>query len=234
MSTAILGQEVVGHPYIPGWTVTLLSILALAGHKGAHYIDIPREKGEDVGRDVYSAVEQMPARTVVGLDLRGISLMPSFLWRQLGPLLHSRVIENGLGTDKRILYLTGGDDELLRNLRWAFLDASKEASTRAGGKLVDKAALVPAAPRGYCGVLRQPYVEVLDLVIKNGSITNEEVVEETGRRYTFNNANNYLTGLAELGLIYRQVTPRPSGGYASRAYSVSVSEEAIDDAFRHV
>jgi hypothetical protein len=234
MSTAILGQEVVEHPYIPGWTVTLLSILALAGHEGAHYIDIPREKGEDVRRDVYSAVEQMLARTVVGLDLRGISLMPSFLWRQLGPLLHSRVIENGLGADKRILYLTGGDDELLRNLRWAFLDASKEASNRAGGKLVDKAALVPAAPGGYCGVLRQPYVEVLNLVIKNGSVTNEEVVEETGRRYTFNNANNYLTGLAELGLIYRQVTPRPSGGYASRAYSVSVSEEAIDDAFRHV
>jgi hypothetical protein len=216
MSTATLGQEVAEHPYIPGWTMTLLSILDLAGRQGRHYIDIPREKGEDVGRDVYSAVEQMPARTVISLDLRGISLMPSFLWRQLGPLL------------------TGGDDELLRNLRWAFLDASKEASNRAGGKLVDKAALVPAAPGGYCGVLRQPYVEVLDLVIKNGSVTNEEVVEETGRRYTFNNANNYLTGLAELGLIYRQVTPRPSGGYASRAYSVSVSEEVIDDAFRHV
>lgn len=234
MSTMILGQEVAEHPHIPGWSISLLPIVNFAGAGGDYPVNIPREKGEEVTRSVYAAIEQAPPRTVIGLDLRGISLMPSFLWRQLGPLLHSRVLENALGVDKQVLYLTSGDDELLRNLRWAFLDASKEASTRAGGKLVDKAALVPAAPSGYCGVLRQPYEEVLALVIRKGSVTNEEVVEETGRRYTFNNANNYLTGLAELGLIYRQVIPRPTGGYASRAYSVSVPEEVLDDAFHLV
>lgn len=234
MSTVILEQEVAEHPYIPEWKLTRLSVLDLTDKQGPNYADIPREKAVEVGRDVYTAIEQTLSRTVIALDLRGISLMPSFLWRQLGPSLHSRVIENELGTDKRIFYLTGGDDELIRNLKWAFLDASKEASSRSGGKLVDKAALVPAAPGGYCGVLRRPYEEVLALVIKNGSITNEGVVEETGRRYTFNNANNYLTSLAEIGLIYRQVTSRPSGGYASRAYSISVTEEVVDNALHHV
>lgn len=233
MAAVILGQEIAQHPHIPGWNMTSLSIVDLAGDGKSHDRNISREKGAEIGQAIYTAIEQIVSRTVVALDLRGISLMPSFLWRYLGPLLHSRVIENELGTDKRVIYLTGGDEELLRNLRWAFLDASKEASNRAG-KLVDRAALVPAAPGGYCGVLRQPYEEVLVLVLRRGSVTNEEVVEETGRRYTFNNANNYLTGLADLGLIYRQVTPRPTGGYAARGYSLSVPEEVMDDAFRLV
>ena len=232
MSTVIAGKEAAQHPHIPGWNMTVLSVLDFAGGAAeSRYVDISREHAADIGKAIYDTIKDTSPCTVVGLDLRGISLMPSFLWRQLGPLLHSRVIDNELGPDKGILYLTGGDDELLRNLRWAFLDASKEASTRAGGKLVDKAALVPAAPGGYCGVLRQPYEEVLSLVIRKGSVTNEEVVENTGRRYTFNNANNYLTALAELGLIYRQISPRPTGGYAARAYSVSVTEEEIDHAF---
>lgn len=234
MSTVILEQGIAEHPHIPGWKLTQLSVSGMTDGHGPNHVDISREKAVEVGRGVYATIEQTQSRTVVAVDLRGISLMPSFLWRQIGPLLHSRVLENELGADKRILYLTGGDDELIRNLKWAFLDASKEASSRSGGKFVDKAALVPAAPGGYCGVLRRPYEEVLALVIKNGSITNEGVVEETGRRYTFNNANNYLTSLAEIGLIYRQVTSRPSGGYASRAYSISVTEEVIDNALRNI
>jgi hypothetical protein len=219
----------VSHPHISGWGLTSLSIIDLVGGQHSRApVDISREKASEVGPAVYAAIDEIGLRTVVGLDLRGISLMPSFLWRQLGPLLHNRVLENSLGADKRVFYLTGGDEELLRNLRWAFLDASKEVSTRAG-KLIDRAGLVPKAPGGYCGVLRQPYEEVLALVNQRGSITNEEVVEEVGR-YTFNNANNYLTGLAELGLILRQVAPRPTGGYVSRAYSISVPEEQIDNA----
>ena len=232
MSTMILEQGVAQHPHIPGWTISLLSLLEVSGNRGLHDVDISRERGAEVGQAVYAAVDRMPSRSVIGLDLRGISLMPSFLWRQLGPLLHSRVLEGALGADKRLIYLTDGDEELLRNLRWAFLDASKEASNRAG-KLVDRAALVPAAPNSYCGILRPPYEEVFTLVNQKGSITNEEVVEEVGR-YTFNNANNYLTGLAELGLIYRQITPRPTGGYASRAYSLRVPEEVFDEAVHSV
>lgn len=229
MSTTLLQPKVVSHPHVFGWGLTSLSIISLAGYQNLQApVDISREKASEVGSTVYAAIEEIAPRMVIGLDLRGISLMPSFLWRQLGPLLHNRALENALGVDKRVFYLTGGDEELLRNLRWAFLDASKEVSTRAG-KLIDRAALVPKAPSGYCGVLRQPYEEVLALITQRGSITNEEVVEEVGR-YTFNNANNYLTGLAELGLILRQVSPRPTGGYVSRAYSISVREELIDNA----
>ena len=72
------------------------------------------------------------------------------------------------------------------------------------------------------------------MVNQRGSLTNEQVVELVSHRYTLNNANNYLTALAELGLVYRQVAPRVTGGYAAQAHALTVPEEEMNYATRLV
>jgi hypothetical protein len=145
-------------------------------------------------------------------------------------MLHEQVIEGSLGADKRLIYVTGGDKEHLQTLQWVFEGAASAAAQRAGKRAEDRAAIVPTAPKGYCGELRRAYEEVFTLINAHHSLSNEELVELVEHRYTFNNANNYLTALADLGLVYRQVVPRGSGGYASRAYAISVPEEVVRDA----
>jgi hypothetical protein len=190
---------------------------------------VPREAVPSVAQQVHELIEAAPPRTMIGINLREIALMPSSLWKQLGPLLHARATDGTFGADKRILYLTGGDSESLASLQAVFANAAVEASTRGSGKLVDRAALAPADRRGYVGILRKTYEEVLFLVNRFGSVTTEDVVREIGR-YSPNNASNYLAELDDLGLIIRDVAPRPTGGFASRAYALSVPEEAFRNA----
>lgn len=219
------------HPYLLNWGLGRISLVRLAQppHDDAG-IYVPREQAPDVSQRVYDILQAAPPRVVVGVDLRGIALMPSLLWRQLGPLLQARTLDGEFGSDKRLLYLTGGDDELLRMLTWAFRDASQDASSRGAGKRVDRAALTPAAESGYCGVLRDPYAEVLQFVNSRGVASNEDVHVHVDGRYSLNNANNYLTALADLGLIFRRLMPREGGGYASLAYALTVPEEVMADA----
>ena len=229
-----LQTNIPPHPHVPGWGVGLLTVRRLVDRQSQPseaLIDISRDSAPDVARVIYTTIEQVQSQMLIGIDLRGISLMPSFLWRQIGPRLHGQVIDGAFGADKRVLYVTNGDEEALRNLQWAFLDSSREAFSRAG-KLMDRAAIVPKAPKGYCGVLRLPYEEVFALVNQKGVLSNEELVELVNHRYSLNNANNYLTALADLGLVYRQVAARDTGGYASRAYALTVSEEVICDAIQ--
>ena len=222
------------HPYISGWQLGIVSVVHLTGgDRHPALIDIPRERAHEVSTAVYATIEHAPPHSVIGIDLRGISLMPSLLWRKIGPVLHTQLVEGVYGADKRALYITGGDEETIRNLQWAFQDASFEASKRAG-KTSDRAALVPRAAKGYCGVLRASYEEVLQIVNQAGSLTNEELVERVNNRYSLNNANNYLTALAELGLVYRTITAKPTGGYTSRAFAVCVPEEVVEHAVEFV
>jgi hypothetical protein len=225
MSQAV--QKIKQHPTLPEWGLASLRLNRLAGHAAEANIDISRREAPEIGQAVYRTITQASSHLLIGLDLRGVQLMPSFLWRHIGPLLYNRLLNGELGADKRLLYLTNGDEELVRNLQWAFLDASQEAYHRAG-KQSDRAALVPAAPKGYCGVLRRPYEEAFTLVHQHQSLSNEELADQVQRRYSPTNANNYLTALADLGLVYRQVAPRSSGGYASRAYALNVPEEVFD------
>jgi hypothetical protein len=232
MPTTDSWTQTPSHPRLPGWCLGLLPIIKLANGNSTHSpVDVSRESAPAIARAVYTAIERAPSKMLIGIDLQEISLMPSFLWRQLGPLLHGQVIEGALGLDKRIVYLTRGDEEAIRNLQWAFLDSSREAFTRTS-KLMDRAAIVPAAPKGYCGVLRLPYEEVFILINRQGALSNEELVELVNRRYSLNNANNYLTALADLGLVYRQIVPRDTGGYASRTYALSVPEEVMNNAIQ--
>ncbi len=222
------------HPYIPGWQLGVISVVRLAGNdRHRMSIDIPGERADEMSAAVYAAIEHAPSHNVIGIDLRGILLMPSILWRKIGPVLHTQLVGGAYGTDKRALYLTGGDDEAIRNLQSAFRDASYEASQRAG-KTGDRAALVPQAPKSYCGILRAPYEEVLRLVNQAGSLTNEELVERVDKRYSLSNANNYLTALADLGLVYRTITAKPTGGYTSRAFAICVPEEIVEHAVEFV
>jgi hypothetical protein len=225
-------RQAITHPLVPDWELGLLPIKHLAdGRSEQALIDVSRDEAPKLGQAVYDVIQKAPSQMLIGIDLRNISLMPSFLWRQLGPLLQTQVLLGALGSEKRILYITGGDEETLRNLQWAFRDAAMEASQLAGKLMLhDRAALVPAASKGYCGVLRSAYEEVFLLVNKHAALSNEDLVNLVAGRYSPNNANNYLTGLAELGLIYRQKSPRTTGGYASRAYGLSVSEEVMEHA----
>lgn len=221
----------LGHPWVPGWGLARVPIARLTERPvEAGELYISREEGPDLGRRASAIVANAPQRVLLGIDLRGVSQMPSFLWRQLGPLLQGRTLQGEFGPEKRILYVTGGDEETLRMLTWAYRDVA-DAASQSAGKRVDRAALAPASERGYCGVLREPYAEVLQFVNARGTATNEDVSTHVEGRYSLNNANNYLTALAELGLIYRRVAPRGAGGYASIAYALSVPEEVMEHAF---
>lgn len=232
MHQAEYDMPLVQHPIIPGWRLSLLHITDFLEHPAdiAGRVTIAREDTRPVSDGVYTAIQRATPQLVVAIDLRNITLMPSMLWRQLGPILHTQVVDGVLGPEKRVVYLAGGDEEILRNLQWAFRDAAVEIFNQTG-KRVDRAAIVPTAPKGYCGTLRAPYEEVFLQVRAHDSLTNEEVVSLVGHRYTFNNANNYLTALAGLGLVYRTVAARDSGGYVARAYAVGAEEEVIDHAF---
>src|SRR5207249_1700655 len=105
-------EQAISHPHVPGWGLSLLSVSKLASGKLVRsHIGISREDATRVGQGVYTAVERAPSQMLIGIDLRGISLMPSFLWRQIGPLLQAQVIEGALGSSKRVLYVTGGDED---------------------------------------------------------------------------------------------------------------------------
>ncbi len=224
----------VAHPHLPGWTLATIPLARLVPSRVTTPEDEPlyitRDEGPAVARCVHELIERVDTQTLVGLDLRRIGLMPSFLWRQFGPLLHARVADGAFGPAKRVMYLTGGDPETLASLQSTFAAEAVEGSSRGIGKLLDRAGIVPADRKGYAGILRKSYEEVFHLVNRLGSATTEDVVRETGQRYSPNNASNYFVELAALGLVVRDLAPKAAGGFASRAYSLSVPEEAFKDA----
>lgn len=218
------------HPHIPGWGLGKLPVIKLIPGQPTPPVNISRSVAPSVGQAVYAQVENASEKLVISIDFRGILEMPCSLWHKLGSMLHSQVLSGSLGADKRLIYVTGGDKEHLQTLQWVFGGAATAAAQKAGKRAEDRAAIVPATPKGYCGKLRRAYEEVFTLANEHHSLSNEELVSLVEHRYTFNNANNYLTALADLGLVYRQVIPRSSGGYASRAYAISVPEEVVLDA----
>lgn len=217
------------HPHIPGWLITritLMNMLKVSEDSSIFGAIVTQELDKAVTSTLGDAIRSLPEHTLIGLDFAGIASMETRLWAQIGPQLVERVLSGAYGENKRLIYLIGDQTWLINDLQWSFEHAS--ASDRDGNRAV----LVPASPRGFCGVLAPIYSEALALVNAHGSLSSFDLYNQLQRRYKLApaHADHCLSYLAQLGLLYRHSTiSRPEFSYDlnSRGYALSLTEHEI-------
>jgi hypothetical protein len=217
------------HPHIPGWFMTrisLMKVLKVSEGNSIFGAIVTQELDKSVTSTLGDAIRSMPEHILIGLDFAGIASMETRLWSQIGPQLVERVLSGVYGENKRLIYLIGEQTWLINDLQWSFEHAS------ANGNDGNRAVLVPAASRGYCGVLAPIYSEALALVNEFGEISSFELYNQLQRRYKLApaHADHCLSYLAQLGLAHRYSTiSRPEYSYDlnSRGFALSATEHQI-------
>ncbi len=226
----IVSQGLSQHPTIPGWKLAHLSLARLARKAAPESLiglQINRETGERMCRRLEEKLLELPQRTLVGLDLSGISTMDINIWALIGPRLAERLVRGELGPEKRLEYLVGESYWLLNDLQWSF---ERDINTSTG-KAGNRAALAPKAARGFVGLLAPIYADALNLITTEGYMDSVELYGRLVRRYSIqpSHADQCLSALAQLGLIYRRNFSRPGTHYELNAggHVLSVPEEAF-------
>ena len=222
------------HPHLPDWNVTCISLVGLV-HTGQPEsifgVIISPEMGAELVAKLEYELHKLPERTLVGLDFKGIASMGTQFWSKLGPSLVDRVMKGEFGPDKRLIFLIDDDSWLADDLQWAFEFAAS------GAKEVNRAVLVPALERGYCGVLAPIYEESLELVNRYGSMSTLELYAQLQRRYKLApaHADRCLAVLSQIGLLYREsgkIRSESAYDLNARGYALSIPEELISNGTR--
>jgi len=231
IAMTILIQDKSYHPYLPGWKLARLSIPELMQQNPADSIFgvlVSREQGQSLIWALEDEIGQLPERTLIGIDLAGVSSMDIETWQNIGPNLCERITLGELGYDKRLEYLVGESSWLANDLQWAF----ERAANNDPNKTSNKAAIVPATEKGYCGLLAPIYADALEMVNMHGSLSSLELYSRLQRHYNLApaHADRCMFVLNQLGLLYRySAISRPEFSYdlGARGYALNVPEEAF-------
>jgi hypothetical protein len=207
-------------------SISLMKLLKVNEENSIFGAIVTQELDKAVTSTLGDAIRRLPERVLIGLDFAGIASMETKLWAQIGPQLVERVLSGVYGENKRLIYLIGEQTWLINDLQWSFEHANK------GGREENRAVLVPASPRGFCGVLAPIYCEALALVNELSEISSFDIYNQLQRRYKLApaHADQCLAYLAQLGLLYRHSTiSRPGFTYDlnSKGIALSVPEDKI-------
>lgn len=156
-----------------------------------------REEGRDAQKEIIQAIEKVPEGENLILSLNGVKVFSGSFADEAVVTPYHRLINGEYG--EKYMILDCDNKEVLGDIE-AKLERRKLSM------------LVVDGVEGWyvIGGLKKHLKETLDEVIKNKSVTANDLAEKL--RISLTNCNNRLSTLHRMGLVKRERVNNPSGG----------------------